>query len=77
MAGQDFSPGHFKKQYYVVDVIAGGALAYAAYLLFLGGLRRESVSANDGELAQTFTLAVLGLIGFGLGCVCVAYKVWG
>lgn len=67
----------FTKQHYVLDVIAGGALAYAAYLIFLRELRAEGVPENDRELAQTFTLAVLGLIGVGLACVGVAYKVWG
>jgi membrane-associated phospholipid phosphatase len=67
----------FTKQHYVLDVIAGGALAYAAYLIFLRDLRRDTVSGNDRALAQTFSFAVFGVIGLGLACVGVVYKVWG
>jgi membrane-associated phospholipid phosphatase len=67
----------FTKQHYVLDVIAGGALAYAAYLVFLRSLPRETVPDNDRDLAQTFSFAVLGLIGLTLAGAGVAYKIWG
>ena len=41
----------FTKQHYVVDVIAGIAIAYVAYLLFLRGYPREATSETDRRLA--------------------------
>jgi membrane-associated phospholipid phosphatase len=67
----------FTKQHYVVDVVAGGALAYGAYLIFLRDARPESLPDTDRQLAPTFALALAGLLGVGLAFAGVAYKVWG
>jgi membrane-associated phospholipid phosphatase len=41
----------FTKQHYVVDVIAGIAIAYAAYLLFLRGYPRDAIAEVDRRMA--------------------------
>ncbi len=51
----------YTKQHYVVDVIAGIAIAYAAYLLFLRGYPRESIAETDRRLAPKRALRAVWL----------------
>jgi membrane-associated phospholipid phosphatase len=61
----------YTKQHYVVDVIAGVAVAYAAYLLFLRGYSRESVRETDRRKAPKRALRAVWLY-----CAIVAI-LWG
>lgn len=61
----------YTKQHYVVDVIAGVAVAYAAYLLFLRGYPRESVKEADRRNAPRRALRAVWLY-----CAIVAL-LWG
>jgi len=56
----------YTKQHYVVDVIAGIAIAYAAYILFLRGFPHENIAHIDRELAPKRALQ-----GAWLYCVIV------
>jgi membrane-associated phospholipid phosphatase len=51
----------YTKQHYVVDVIAGIAIAYAAYLLFLRGYPRDAIAENDRRLAPKRALRAVWL----------------
>ncbi len=51
----------YTKQHYVVDVIAGIAIAYAAYLLFLRGYPREAIAETDRRLAPKRALRAVWL----------------
>jgi len=64
----------FTRQHYVVDVVAGIALAWVASFLFLRTLPRAAVPATDRRLAPTLALAVAGLVGLGFACFWVAYR---
>jgi hypothetical protein len=55
-------------------VIAGMLLAALAYLVFLRGLPRERVPESDRRLAPVFALGLLGIIGLGLACFWVAFR---
>lgn len=48
----------FTKQHYVLDVVAGAALAYAAYRLFLRGYARERVPRLDRRVAPAVSTAL-------------------
>lgn len=67
----------FTKQHYVVDVIAGILLAYAAYVLFLRSYPRDNVPAIDHDLAPDLALMGAGVVGIGLFGVWVAYLMLG
>jgi len=64
----------FTKQHYVADLIAGILLALAAYAVFLRGYSRANVPALDRRLAPVLALCVAGLVGLGVGCFWVAYR---
>jgi membrane-associated phospholipid phosphatase len=51
----------YTKQHYVVDVVAGIAIAYAAYLLFLRGYPREAIAETDRRLGPKRALRALWL----------------
>ncbi|HYN81813.1 MAG TPA: phosphatase PAP2 family protein [Gemmatimonadaceae bacterium] len=53
----------YTKQHYVVDVIGGIAIAYAAYALFLRGYRRETIADIDRRLAPKRALRAVWLYG--------------
>jgi len=58
----------YTKQHYVVDVIAGALLAYAAYWLFLRGYPRNAIPAPERRLAPLLALAAFAVYGlFVLG----------
>ncbi len=63
----------FTKQHYVVDVVAGVAMAYAAYAAFVRGAPRAWVAEGDQRLAPRRALAVPGIFGALVACTWVAY----
>lgn len=65
----------FTKQHFVVDVIAGALMAYAAYLLFLRGYPREEVDSDDRRLAPRRTMAVAGIFAVVVAAAWVVYLV--
>ena len=52
----------FTKQHYVLDVVAGIALAYAAYAVFLRSSPRDDVPLIDRQLATPVALAAAALV---------------
>jgi membrane-associated phospholipid phosphatase len=64
----------YTKQHYVVDVIAGTAMAIVAYALFLRGHPREAVPEDDRRLAPRRAVTVVGLYGLILAVVFVLYR---
>ena len=66
------------KQHYVADLIAGILLALAAYGLFLRGHSRAHVPVLERRLAPVLAFGVAGMVGVGVACFWVAYKlrVW-
>ncbi len=53
----------FTKQHYVLDVVAGVAMAYAAYASFVRGVPHPALSEQDRCLAPRRALAVPGIFG--------------
>ncbi len=51
----------YTKQHYVLDVIAGIAIAYAAYLIFLRSFPRDGIAAIDRHLAPKRALRAVWL----------------
>ena len=67
----------FTKQHYVLDVIAGVFLAWAAYLVFLRDSRGEEIPEFDRRLAPVFALGLIAIIGLAVAGFWVAYKLSG
>jgi membrane-associated phospholipid phosphatase len=65
----------YTKQHYALDVIAGGLLAYVAYVLFLRGFSREDVSEHDRRLAPMRALSVIALFVMMVGGFWAAYRI--
>jgi membrane-associated phospholipid phosphatase len=65
----------YTKQHYVVDVVAGAAMAYAAYVMFLRSYPRERVPERDRRLAPRRALWVAGIYGAVVSCFWIAYRV--
>lgn len=63
----------FTKQHYVLDVIAGAAIAAAAYGLFLRPYPRERVSELDRRAAPGLALSVSAMVALGLAGYWFAY----
>ena len=64
----------FTKQHYVVDVVAGAALAYAAYRLFLSGYARERIPRLDRRLAPAVSTALGTVVGRAVVGVWLVYR---
>jgi membrane-associated phospholipid phosphatase len=64
----------FTKQHYVVDVIAGIFLALVAYVVFLRTYSRANIPELDRRLAPVLALCVSGIVGLGVACFWVAYR---
>ena len=62
------------KQHYVADAIAGTLLALAAYGVFLRNYSRANTPELDRRLAPVLALCVGGLVGLGVACAWVAYR---
>ena len=67
----------YTKQHYVLDVIAGIVLAFAAYMIFLRTYSREKISDLDRRLAPVLTLGILGIIGLAVVCSWLIYRLVG
>lgn len=65
----------YTKQHYVLDVIAGVVVAYAAYLLFLRPPQCDPVSASDRQRAPLRALGVIGIFAIVVAGFWVAYRV--
>ena len=65
----------FTKQHYVLDVIAGAAMAYGAYWLLLRDYPREQVSDLDREAAPIVAGGLLGAITLFVVGVWIAYMI--
>lgn len=65
----------FTKQHFVVDVIAGALMAYAAYLLFLRRYPREEVDGIDRRLAPRRAIAVAGIFAVFVAVAWAAFRV--
>ncbi len=65
----------FTKQHYVVDVVAGTALAFAISHLFLRGYPREATPEAEQRLAPILALGAFSLYGLGLFGLWIAYLV--
>jgi membrane-associated phospholipid phosphatase len=64
----------FAKQHYVLDVLAGAALAGVAYVLFLREFPRDRIPERERRLAPAFAAATAGIVVVGLMCFWVAYR---
>ena len=64
----------FTKQHYVVDVIAGTLMAFAAYVLFLRGYPREAVAEIDRRRAPLRALGFVGIFASVVAFVWVLYR---
>jgi len=65
----------FTKQHYVLDVVAGIALAGAAYALFLRGQPREPVPELDRRAAPVIAASLLATMALGVAAFWVVYRV--
>ena len=63
----------FTKQHYVVDIVAGVAIAYAAYALLVQRAPRAWLAQQDQRLAARRALAVPGIFGALVACAWAAY----
>jgi membrane-associated phospholipid phosphatase len=64
----------FTKQHYVADVGTGVLLALAAYFVFLRGSSRTAIPELHVKLAPALALCVGGIVGLGMVCYWVAYR---
>jgi membrane-associated phospholipid phosphatase len=64
----------YSKQHYLLDIVAGVFLAWVACVVFLRNFPRESVSELDRRLAPVFAFGTIGIVGLGLSCFWVAYR---
>ena len=61
----------YTKQHYIVDVVAGALLAYAAHVWFLRGYPREAVPEADRRLAPNRALGAVAFFAF----IALAFRV--
>jgi membrane-associated phospholipid phosphatase len=64
----------FTKQHYVLDVIAGIGLAFAAYLIFLRRYPSDEIPAIERRIAPALAVVVLGIVAIGLAASWVVYR---
>jgi membrane-associated phospholipid phosphatase len=64
----------FTKQHYILDVIAGILLAFAAYALFLRSYPRHDIPDLDRRLAPLLALCIVAILAIALGCFWIAYR---
>ena len=67
----------FTKQHYVLDVVSGALLAYAAHATFLRGFPREAVPALDRRIAPLLAAAAAGVYAVILAGFVLAYAIFG
>jgi len=64
----------FTKQHYILDVIAGILLAWAAYAIFLRRYPRSEVPDLERRLAPAFALCIIGIVVLALAGFWIAYR---
>jgi membrane-associated phospholipid phosphatase len=64
----------YTKQHYVVDVIAGGLLAYVAYVAFLRRHPRDAVAESDRRRAPVGASAVIAIYSSMIAGFWLAYR---
>jgi membrane-associated phospholipid phosphatase len=67
----------FTKQHYVLDVIAGAGMAFAAYWLFLRSYSRERVPELDRRLAVPMALLSVAVVAVTFSGYVVVYLLFG
>lgn len=63
----------FAKQHFAIDVIAGAALAFVAYFVFLSGYPREAVPEWERRLAPRRAVAVIAVFGLFVASFWLCY----
>jgi membrane-associated phospholipid phosphatase len=63
----------YTKQHYVVDVVAGAAVAFVAYAVFLRRYPRDRVSDADRRAAPLRAAGVVAIFGVIVACVWTLY----
>jgi membrane-associated phospholipid phosphatase len=63
----------FTKQHYVLDVLAGACLAYAAHATFVRGFAREAVPELDRRMAPLLAAGAVAVYGAIMAGFAVAY----
>jgi membrane-associated phospholipid phosphatase len=66
----------FTKQHYVMDVVAGGCLAFVAYAIFLRCYGSDQTPEFDRRVAPALALCVGAAVAVGLTAAWLAY-LWG
>jgi hypothetical protein len=61
---------------YILDV-AGILLALAAYAVFLRPFPSDRIPDLDRQLAPVFAIVTMGIVGLGVACFWVAYRLNG
>jgi membrane-associated phospholipid phosphatase len=67
----------YTKQHYILDVIAGAFLAYAAYLVFLRSYPREAIPESERRLAPVLALGAFGTYGLAVAGLWLWYALNG
>ena len=67
----------FTKQHYIADVLAGIVLALTVNAVFLRNYSRANVPEIDRRLAPALALCVSGLVGLGVACSWMTYRLSG
>ena len=67
----------FTKQHYILDVVAGVALASLAYVAFMRGARVRVIPEHDHFVAPVLALVVVGIVIVAFACYWVAYLLSG
>lgn len=64
----------YTKQHYVLDVIAGAAIGYVAYAVFLRRYPSEAVPEPERRLAPALALCAVGIYALFVGIFWVLYR---
>lgn len=67
----------YTKQHYILDVIAGIFLAYAAYVLFMRSYPREAVPERERRIAPVLALVSIWVYVLVVACFWFAYTIKG
>jgi membrane-associated phospholipid phosphatase len=67
----------YAKQHYILDVIAGIVLACVAYVVFLRSCPSDEIPEIERRVAPVLALVVIGIVGVGMACFWVAYRLSG
>jgi membrane-associated phospholipid phosphatase len=64
----------FTKQHYILDVVTGVMLAYAAYAIFIRGYAREAIPQRERRYAPALALGAAGVYAIILAIFFVLYS---